>query len=199
MMKAALFPKLGPSPLAPIQCCFKGNTFSALIQHCMDGWVGWVGRGGGGGGGRVVKLSEKAKCTMTFDQDCSSSRSFCSSVIVSAPTVLPPFSDAHGKLLRVLLTIISVHLVPVFSRQFLAEHFRLDLVKVSGVRVDNIPRHSVQDPPLLVVAANHWEQDRQARITTMSTSNFHLSQQMRSVTREKLRSGFGRLRGTRKY
>ena len=30
--------------------------------------------GGGGGGGRgegTVKLSKKAKCTITFDQDCS--------------------------------------------------------------------------------------------------------------------------------
>ena len=42
MMKAALFPKLGPPPL---QCCFKGDTLSALTQHCMGG-------GGGGGGGK---------------------------------------------------------------------------------------------------------------------------------------------------
>ena len=55
--KAALFPKLGPPP-PHIQCCFKGDNLSTLIQHCM-------------GGGGMVKLSKKAKCTMTFDQDYS--------------------------------------------------------------------------------------------------------------------------------
>ena len=40
MMKAALFPKLGPPsppPPPPIQCCFKGDTLSTLTQHCMGG------------------------------------------------------------------------------------------------------------------------------------------------------------------
>ena len=65
MMKAALFPKLGPpsssSPPPPIQCCFKGDTLSTLTQHCMGGGGrgeggGWlVGGGGGGrGGGRLL-------------------------------------------------------------------------------------------------------------------------------------------------
>ena len=56
IIKAALFPKLGPPP---IQCCFKGDTLSALTQHCT-----------GGRGEGTVKLSKKPKCTITFDQDC---------------------------------------------------------------------------------------------------------------------------------
>ena len=62
MIKAALFPKLGPPPPPPppIQCCFKGDTLSVLTQHCT-----------GGRGEGTVKLSKKAKCTITFDQDCS--------------------------------------------------------------------------------------------------------------------------------
>ena len=62
MIKAPLFPKIGPPP---IQCCFKGDTLSALTQHCMRG------RGEG-----TVKLSKKAKCTITFDQDCLSEYDF---------------------------------------------------------------------------------------------------------------------------
>ena len=37
MMKAALFPKLGPPP-SPHTTCFKGDTLSALTQHCMWEW-----------------------------------------------------------------------------------------------------------------------------------------------------------------
>ena len=62
--KSGSFSQTWPSPLPPIQCCFKGDTLSALTQHCT-----------GGRGERTVKLSKKAKCTITFDrQDCSSTR-----------------------------------------------------------------------------------------------------------------------------
>ena len=57
--KSGSFSQTWPFPPPPlIQCCFKGDTLSALTQHCM---------GGGGEDGEIVK---KAKCTITFDQDC---------------------------------------------------------------------------------------------------------------------------------
>ena len=65
-MKAALSPKLGPfpSPLPP-------PPYNVASRGTL--WAHWpnIDRGGGGGSGRgMVKLSKKAKCTMTFDQDC---------------------------------------------------------------------------------------------------------------------------------
>ena len=33
IMKAALFPNLGPPPSLPIQCSFTGDTLGKLIQH----------------------------------------------------------------------------------------------------------------------------------------------------------------------
>ena len=35
--KSGSFPKLGPPPSPLIQCCFKGDTLSALTQHCTGG------------------------------------------------------------------------------------------------------------------------------------------------------------------
>ena len=57
--KSGSFSQTWPSPLPPIQCCFTGDTLGKLIQHCM-----------GGRGGEMGKLSKKAKCTITFGQDC---------------------------------------------------------------------------------------------------------------------------------
>ena len=62
MMKAALFPNLGPLPSPPIQCCFTGDTLGKLIQLCMGGE--------GEGVGEMGKLSKKATCAITFGQDC---------------------------------------------------------------------------------------------------------------------------------
>ena len=61
-----------PPPPPPIQCCFKGDTDPTL-------------HGGGGRGEGMVKLSKKAKCTITFDQDCSQN---LGNMIMSAK--LPP-------------------------------------------------------------------------------------------------------------
>ena len=57
--KSGSFSQTWPSPLPPIQCCFTGDTLGKLIQHCM-----------GGRGVEMGKLSKKAKCTITFGQDC---------------------------------------------------------------------------------------------------------------------------------
>ena len=35
--KSGSFSQTWPSPLPPIQCCFKGDTLSALTQHCTGG------------------------------------------------------------------------------------------------------------------------------------------------------------------
>ena len=62
MMKAALFPKLGPPPHTML---LQGGQFEHTDPTLY-----------GGEGGGMVKLPKKAKCTMTFDQDCTST-SFC--------------------------------------------------------------------------------------------------------------------------
>ena len=61
MIKAALFPTLGPPPYTML---LQGGHF-----ECTDPTL-YGGEGGGGGGGGMMKLSKKAKCTITFDQDC---------------------------------------------------------------------------------------------------------------------------------
>ena len=51
--KSGSFSQTWPSPLPPIQCCFKGDTLSALTQHCTGG-----GGGGGGRNGEIVKKGQ---------------------------------------------------------------------------------------------------------------------------------------------
>ena len=60
-------------PPPSIQCCFKGDTLSTLIQHCMGG---------------MVKLSVNGKCTMTLDQDCSHNFVAAREVLVTRATQL---------------------------------------------------------------------------------------------------------------
>ena len=51
--KSGSFSHTWPSPLPPIQCCLKGDTLSAMTQHCTGG--------GGGGGGEEGRNSEIVK------------------------------------------------------------------------------------------------------------------------------------------
>ena len=59
MIKAAPFPKLGPPP-SPHTILLQGGHF-----ECTDPTL-YGGRGEG-----TVEFSKKAKCTITFDQNCS--------------------------------------------------------------------------------------------------------------------------------
>ena len=54
-----------PLPPPPHTMLLQGGHF----EHTDPTLIG-VGGGGGGSGRGMVKLSKKAKCTMTFDQDC---------------------------------------------------------------------------------------------------------------------------------
>ena len=86
MMKAALFPKLGPPPSSHTML-LQGGQFEFTEPTLY-------GEGGRGWGG-MVKLSKKAKCTMTFDQDCNII--WVSRVIVV--TVCSPFTEFHVSVL----------------------------------------------------------------------------------------------------
>ena len=61
MIEAALFPKLGPPP-SPHTMLLQGGQFEHTDPTLY----------GGGRGEGMVKLSKKAKCTITYDQDCTS-------------------------------------------------------------------------------------------------------------------------------
>ena len=98
-----------PSPLPPIQCCFKGDTLSALTQHCTGG-------GGGGRGEGTVKLSKKAKCTISFDQDCIYSEIWLQMSITSrGPYVFEPNLD------RKFLQAPFMYCQCIYSKQHILE------------------------------------------------------------------------------
>ena len=108
--KRLFFPNLALPPPS-IQCCFKGDTLSTLIQHCM-------------GGGGMVKFSINGKCTMTLDQDCSHNFVAAREVLVTGATQLvsvlsPDFSPAVDQKSVVLFSGICTQ-NPYLSTAYLA-------------------------------------------------------------------------------
>ena len=70
--KSGSFSQTWPSPLPPITMLLQGRDFERTDPTLY-----------GGRGEGTVKLSKKAKCTITFDQDCTYTTASCESLHIS--------------------------------------------------------------------------------------------------------------------